>query len=89
MIKIPSIKITLFVVLIFVANTVFAQRSLKLQSTAVPFMMISPDARSGGMGNLSIAMSPEANDLFGNTAKIPYLKNNSGFLINYTPWLKE
>jgi len=47
--------------------------SLKLQSTAVPFMMISPDARSGGMGNLSLGMTPEANDLFGNTAKLPYL----------------
>ena len=52
-------------------------------------MMISPDARSGGMGNLSIAMSPEANDLFGNKAKLPYLKNDRGFLINYTPWLKD
>jgi len=62
---------------------------IKIQSTAVPFMLISPDARSGGMGNLSLAMSPEANDLFGNTAKLPMLKNNSGFLINYTPWLKD
>ena len=69
MIKIASIKTALFVVLFFVANSISAQRTLKLQSTAVPFMMISPDARSGGMGNLSIAMSPEANDLFGNTAK--------------------
>ena len=89
MIKIASIKTALFVVLFFVANSISAQRTLKLQSTAVPFMMISPDARSGGMGNLSIAMSPEANDLFGNTAKIPYLKDNRGFLINYTPWLKD
>ena len=89
MIKIASIKTALFVVLFFVANSISAQRTLKLQSTAVPFMMISPDARSGGMGNLSIAMSPEANDLFGNTAKIPYLNNNRGFLINYTPWLKD
>ena len=89
MIKIASIKTALFVVLFFVANSISAQRTLKLQSTAVPFMMISPDARSGGMGNLSIAMSPEANDLFGNTAKIPYLKNNQGFLINYTPWLRD
>ena len=90
MIKIASIKTALFVVLFFVANSISAQTTkLKLQSTAVPFMMISPDARSGGMGNLSIAMSPEANDLFGNTAKIPFLNNNRGFLINYTPWLKD
>ena len=89
MIKIPSIKTALIVVLFFVVSSLTAQTKLKLQSTAVPFMMISPDARSGGMGNLSIAMSPEANDLFGNTAKIPYLNNDQGFLINYTPWLKD
>ena len=51
--------------------------------------MISPDARSGGMGNLSLGMTPEANDLFGNTAKLSFLKEPKGFLINYTPWLKD
>lgn len=66
-----------------------AQLKIPIVSTAVPFMLISPDARSGGMGNLSLAMSPEANDLFGNTAKIPYLNEAKGFLINYTPWLKD
>ena len=89
MIRIPSVKISICVALFFVASSLTAQTKLKLQSTAVPFMLISPDARSGGMGNLSIAMSPEANDLFGNTAKIPYLNNDRGFLINYTPWLKD
>ena len=63
--------------------------SLKIQSTAVPFMMISPDARSGGMGNLSLGMSAEPNDMFGNTAKLPLLEEKRGFLINYTPWLKD
>jgi hypothetical protein len=87
--QIVLLKTALFVLLFFIGNSISAQRTLKLQSTAVPFMMISPDARSGGMGNLSIAMSPEANDLFGNTAKIPYLNNERGFLINYTPWLKD
>jgi hypothetical protein len=92
MIRIPSVKITICVALCFVAISLKAQiipQKIKLQSTAVPFMLISPDARSAGMGNLSIAMSPEANDLFGNTAKIPYLKNDRGFLINYTPWLRD
>lgn len=80
----------LFICLLFANFVAKAQApALKLQSTAVPFMMISPDARSGGMGNLSLGMSPEANDLFGNTAKIPYINEPSGFLINYTPWLKD
>ena len=70
MIRIATVKTAICVALFFVASSLTAQTKLKLQSTAVPFMLISPDARSGGMGNLSIAMSPEANDLFGNTAKI-------------------
>ena len=86
--KIKSIFIAL--VLLAINSSIKAQTtSLKLQSTAVPFMMISPDARSGGMGNLSLGMTPEANDLFGNTAKLSYLSEPKGFLINYTPWLKD
>lgn len=71
-----------------IANAQDQSKKIPIVSTAVPFMLISPDARSGGMGNLSLAMSPEANDLFGNTAKLPYLNENKSFLINYTPWLK-
>jgi len=75
---------------IFTNNQVAAQtKPISIQSTAVPFMLISPDARSGGMGNLSLGMSAESNDLFGNNAKLPLLKENQGFLINYTPWLKD
>ena len=86
-----KLKSLIFILAILVVHAeIKAQtNSLKLQSTAVPFMMISPDARSGGMGNLSLGMTPEANDLFGNTAKLSFLKESKGFLINYTPWLKD
>jgi len=81
-------KIGVFLLLaLFLSPAAWAQ--INIQSTAVPFMLISPDARSGGMGNLSLAMSPDANDLFGNTAKLPYMEEKQGFLINYTPWLKD
>jgi len=83
-------RLFLFMVMSFMSQSVMAQvNPIRIQSTAVPFMLISPDARSGGMGNLSLAMSPEANDLFGNTAKLPYLNEGRSFLINYTPWLKD
>ena len=83
-------RLFLFLVMAFMSQLVKAQvNPIRIQSTAVPFMLISPDARSGGMGNLSLAMSPEANDLFGNTAKLPYLNEGRSFLINYTPWLKD
>ena len=83
-------SVFLLLFMAFMSQLVKAQvNPIRIQSTAVPFMLISPDARSGGMGNLSLAMSPEANDLFGNTAKLPYLNEDRGFLINYTPWLKD
>jgi hypothetical protein len=80
--------LALFILQNMVAQTT-STYSQKIQSAAVPFMLISPDARAGGMGNLSLAMSPEANDLFGNTAKLPFMEEKQGFLINYTPWLKS
>ena len=43
--------------LFFISQGLDAQIYNKRINTAVPFMRISPDARSAGMGNLSLAMS--------------------------------
>lgn len=58
-------------------------------NTAVPFLRISPDARSGAMGDAGIAISPDANATFWNLAKLPFAKTDAGASITYTPWLKE
>ena len=84
------VSICILIICINSTSKLSAQtKPISIQSTAVPFMLISPDARSGGMGNLSLGMSAESNDLFGNNAKLPLLKEKQGFLINYTPWLKD
>ncbi|HAK12532.1 MAG TPA: hypothetical protein DCO78_11680, partial [Chitinophagaceae bacterium] len=46
----------------------YAQNSINIVTTAVPFLRISPDARSGGMGDMGIALSPDANSVFWNQA---------------------
>jgi hypothetical protein len=72
------------------ANTVQSQTgSINIVSTAVPFLRISPDARAGGMGDMSIATTPDANAAFWNLAKIPFAKNRDAVAVNYTPWLKD
>ena len=38
--------------------------------TAVPFLMINPDARSGAMGDVGIAISPDANAIHFNASKM-------------------
>ncbi|MEA3425519.1 MAG: type IX secretion system outer membrane channel protein PorV [Bacteroidota bacterium] len=63
--------------------------SINIVSTAVPFLRISPDARAGGMGDLAIATSPDANAPFWNLAKVPFAKKKSAIALNYTPWLKD
>jgi hypothetical protein len=63
--------------------------TLNVVTTAVPFLRISPDARAGGMGDLGLATSPDANSSFYNLAKIPFSKDIAGVGITYTPWLKD
>jgi hypothetical protein len=75
----------------FFATIVSAQQTNKLNvvTTAVPFLRISPDARTGGMGDLSVATSPDANSGFYNLAKIPFNESQAGVGVTYTPWLKD
>lgn len=58
-------------------------------TTAVPFMRISPDARSGAMGDVGIAISPDANAQFWNVSKLAMSEKEAGVSITYTPWLKD
>ena len=69
--------------------TVRAQSTINVVTSAVPFLRISPDARSGGMGDLGVATIPDANAQFYNVAKYPFAKNNAGIGLTYTPWLKD
>jgi hypothetical protein len=70
-------------------NILNAQNSIKVQNTAVPFLLIPPDSKSSGMGNTTIGMSGNINDIFQNASKLPTLKEKSGYTMNYTPWLKD
>ncbi len=82
--------ITGMVALFCVAGSIQAQGdSINIVSTAVPFLRISPDPRAGGMGDLSVATSPDANAPFYNLAKVPFTKKRSAIALNYTPWLKD
>lgn len=58
-------------------------------NTAVPFLRIGPDARSGAMGNSGIALSPDANAVFWNLSKLPFAKHDMGLSLTYTPWLRQ
>jgi hypothetical protein len=83
-------KLTAAAVCLFMAMGTEAQTSsINVVTTAVPFLRISPDARSGGMGDLGVATSPDANSQFYNLAKYPFSTSKGSVALTYTPWLKD
>ena len=57
--------------------------------TAVPFLRFTSDARSGGMGDAGIAISPDANSMHWNSSKLAFVENNTALSATYTPWLRS
>lgn len=58
-------------------------------TSAVPFLMIAPDSRGGGMGDTGVATSPDANSMHWNPAKYAFADKDMALSISYTPWLRE
>lgn len=57
-------------------------------TTAVPFLMIAPDARGGGMGDVGVSTTPDAYSLYWNPAKYAFIEKDFGAGIGYVPWLR-
>lgn len=64
------------------------KRSNTIQ-TAAPFLLIAPDARSGAMGDVGVAISPDANSAHWNPAKLAFMEKPTGLSVSYTPWLRN
>jgi hypothetical protein len=56
--------------------------------TAVPFLRIVADARSGAMGDAGIAISPDANAMHFNASKLAFSEQDVAVSATYTPWLR-
>ena len=57
--------------------------------TSATFLRIAPDARSGAMGDIGIALTPDANALTYNASKLAMADKKWGISVNYTPWIRR
>ncbi|HQH19444.1 MAG TPA: hypothetical protein PKZ43_07800, partial [Bacteroidales bacterium] len=80
---------------LFFAGEIYAQpkwdytgRELNTITTSVPFLIISPDARAGSLGDAGVASTPDANSLHWNPAKYAFIEKDMGFSVSYSPWLR-
>ena len=89
-----KIRLSFFLLCVLAVSRSFGQDTepsdgSRVISTAVPFLTISPDARSGGMGDLGAATTPDAYSIFWNPAKYAFIDKTFGFGIGYVPWLRN
>lgn len=69
-------------------NEILGQDKLNAVTTSVPFLLISPDARGGAMGDVGVASSPDANSIHYNPAKLAFIDSDFGVAMSYSPWLR-
>jgi len=87
--KFLKLTVGMFLSLGVITANAQTTQPINVVTTAVPFLRISPDARAGGMGDLGVATSPDANAPFWNLAKVPFAQKNFSVGLTYTPWLKD
>ncbi|MBO7199964.1 MAG: type IX secretion system outer membrane channel protein PorV [Bacteroidales bacterium] len=58
-------------------------------STAMPILLIAPDARSGGMGDVGVASTPDVYSAHWNNAKFAFIEKDMGIGMSYVPWLRK
>lgn len=88
----------------FIASSILVALNLKAQinsqqlsgstqtlnpiTTAVPFLMISPDSKQGAMGDVGAATDPDVNSIHWNGSKLAFQEKKLGVGFTVTPWLR-
>lgn len=65
----------------------FANAQDRVITTAVPFLLVSADARAAGMADIGVATSTDVFSQQWNPAKYAFAIDKQGFSISYTPYL--
>ncbi len=87
--KLTKIFFSVLMLMIFTETSIAQNGKENPITTAVPFLRLVADARTGGMGDVGVATSPDANSMFYNGSKTVFNTDKYGIGLTYTPWLSE
>ncbi len=81
---------------LFLTKSIFGQisstqlngQNINPITTAVPFLMISPDSKQGAMGDVGCATDPDINSIHWNGSKLAFSEKKFGVGFTVTPWLR-
>ncbi len=57
--------------------------------TALPFLRITPDARSGALGDAGVALSADPNAIHHNAARLAFAEQDLSISATLSPWLRN
>ena len=84
-----SYLILFFSIMCVPIKNIFGQTGDRVITTGVPFLLITPDARAAGMGDLGVSTTPDAYSQQWNAAKYPFSEVDKGIGVSYTPYLSK
>ena len=58
-------------------------------TTAVPLLLITPDARAAALGDAGGALSADANSIHWGAAKLAFAEEDAAVSLSYIPWLRN
>ena len=76
-------------ILFLIASHLLHSQDRRVITTAVPFLMISADARASGLGEQGVATTPDAFSQHWNPSKYVFSDKLSSVGISYTPYLSK
>ena len=79
----------LIFILFLIKISLYSQNNSRVITTGVPFLLISPDARSAGMGELGVATSPDVFSQQWNPSKYVFAEKEKKIGLSYTPYLSK
>jgi hypothetical protein len=84
-----SKRFSYLIILLSLAANSFSQyisSTDNIYNTAANFLIIAPDGRGTGMGNVGAAISSDANAMFWNPARYGFINNWGGFSVSVLPY---
>lgn len=89
-----KIFIFLAIAALLVRSNMIAQSEVNVDeinsiTTAAPFLLITPDARAGAMGDVGVATSADYNSQHHNPAKAAFNDMEFSVGVNFTPWMRQ
>ena len=85
----PYMRNIFLTLIIIISSFNLHSQDRRVITTAVPFLMISADARASGLGEQGVATTPDAFSQHWNPAKYVFIENKSGVGVSYTPYLSK